>query len=315
MEKARIPLSPVKILSSLLAAGRRLWPSGTFPRITLIAAVAGLIGLAAYSQFRKTHYDAIRIAIDQAPPYQSMTKNGPEGLSVDMVREAVREAARRTGIPITFVPVKGGWREAMAKNVVDLWIAANVTGERLRLYHFTDPWLRNSFSLIFIAKPGMREPLEKGVIAHLDTAFFGDYTATWFPHRKLISRSQRVQVMQAVCRGEAAAGMLETRFITAMLMNRPEGCDKLPLDISVLQGAVRDMAIMSNTNTLPQAEALRREFGNLAREGFMAEVLNRWSPLPAAETQTVYALQEVQRHTRYVEYAGFGLAVVAFLLA
>jgi PAS domain S-box-containing protein len=311
MEESRIPLSPVKILYSLLAAVRTLWPAGTFPRITLIAAVTGLIGLAVYSQFRKPHYDAVRIAIDRAPPYQSMAKNEPEGLSVDMVREA----ARRTGIPITFVPVKGGWREAMAKNVVDLWIAANVTEERLRLYHFTDPWLRNSFSLIFIAKPGMREPPEEGAIAHLDTAFFGDYTATWFPHRKLISRSQRVQVMQAVCRGEAAAGMLETRFITAMLMNRPEGCDKLPLDISVVQGAVRDMAIMSNTNTVPQAEALRREFGNLAREGFMAEVLNRWSPLSAAETQTVYALQEVQRHTRYVEYAGFGLAIVAFLLA
>jgi PAS domain S-box-containing protein len=311
MEEARIPLSPVKILTSLLAAGRRLWPAGTFLRIALIAAVAGLIGLAVYSQFRKPHYGAVRIAIDQAPPYQSMTKNGPEGLSVDMVREA----ARRTGISITFVPVQGGWREAMAKNVVDLWIAANVTEERLRLYHFTDPWLRNSFSLIFIAKPGMREPPEKGAIAHLDTAFFGDYTATWFPHRKLISRSQRVQVMQAVCRGEAAAGMLETRFITAMLMNRPEGCDKLPLDISMVQGAVRDMAIMSNTNTVPQAEALRREFSNLAREGFMAEVLDRWSPLSAAETQTVYALQEVQRHTLYVEYAGFGLAIVALLLA
>jgi PAS domain S-box-containing protein len=311
MEDARTPLSPVRILFSLLRVGRKLWPASIFSRIAIVAGLAGLIGVTAYVQLRKNHYGVVRVAIDQAPPYQSMTPKGPEGLSVDLLREA----AKRAGVPITFVPVTGGWREAMANNVVDMWIAANVTEERRKLFHFTDPWLRNSFSVIFLAKPGMRQPPAEGAISHLDTTFFGEYTATWFPHRKLISRATRIEVMQAVCRGEAVAGMLETRFLTAMLMDRPEGCDKLPLDISLVQGAVRDMAIMSNTATIPQAEALRREFGKLAREGFLAEVLDRWSPLSAAETQSVYALQEVERHTRYAEYAIFGLGVVAFLLA
>lgn len=311
MEEVRTPLSPVRIVFSVFGAARKLWLTSTFSRMAFTAGLAGLIGLITYSQFRQTHYAAVRVAVDQAPPYQSMTKNGPEGLSIDLVREA----ARRAKIPITFVPVTGGWREAMTKNEVDLWVAANVTEQRRKLYHFTDPWLRNSFSVIFLAKPGLPGPPTEGVVAHLDTTFFGEYAATWFPHRKLIGRRERTLVMQAVCRGEAAAGMLETRFLTAMLMNRPKGCDGLSLDISLVQGAVRDMAIMSNSATIPQADALRREFGTLAREGFMAEVLDRWSPLSAAETHSVYALQEVQRHTRYVEYAIFGLGVVALLLA
>ena len=83
--------------------------------------------------------------MDQAPPYYLLSPDGSvQGLAV----EVLREAARRRGIQLEWVPLAGPLDVALRQHMVDLWPIVGVTPARRREFHLTEPWIDNDFVLL-----------------------------------------------------------------------------------------------------------------------------------------------------------------------
>ncbi len=251
------------------------------------------------------HAPVVRVGIDHAPPYQMIRADGGvEGLSVDLLSEA----ARRRGITLVFVPIRGLLPdEALRAGVVDLWPASAVTEERRRWLHITEPWLRNRYALVFLAET--REEIPR-VIAQKRSPITAQLLAKQFPQARLLDKGERWDALQAVCRGEAKAAFMEMRYLDSALLDRPPGCETARFRVQLVRGAKMELAILAQPPFAGVADALRAEIGHLASEGRMAASLDRWSPFSSSETQSMYALREAERRQQLFRYGLWtGLAV------
>jgi PAS domain S-box-containing protein len=232
----------------------------------------------------------LRVGIDQAPPFQMFLSDGTvEGLSVDMLGEA----ARRHGIPLVFVPIKGLMPdEAMRSGVVDIWPAAAVTEERRRWLHITEPWLRNRYLLVSITPLAPQGPR---TIVQRRTPIIRRIVDQTFPHARIIEKADRDEAMRAMCQGEAEAALVESRYLYRAVLERPAGCEAVRLLVTPVDAITIDLAILAQPRYAGAADLLRAEIDHLAEDGHMATSLEKWSPFSSAETRSVYALREAQR--------------------
>jgi PAS domain S-box-containing protein len=276
----------------------------------LLAISAAILPLFYY---RGRPYKTVRVGIDQAPPYQMITADGNvQGVSVDILGEA----ARRIGIRIVWVPTREQPGEALAKGLADIWPAVTRTPERERRFHFTEPWMRNNYCMVTLhGTPGGAGSLPGSLpVAHLNNGPHEALVTRFYPNNRKIVKSSRTEVLQAVCSGEAAAGFMETRFLDSALLERPEGCETARLEVSVVNGAQRDLAIMALRGYTREADAIRSEINALAKSGQMAASLDRWSPFSSSETQSIFALQQTREFNRWMEYGVAGLLLVILIV-
>jgi PAS domain S-box-containing protein len=280
------------------------------PRLKLFTAAGLALSTGAiYLAFFSTHlHKEVRVGIDKAPPYQMMGSDGKaQGVSVDMLGEA----ARRKGIHIIWVSTSLQPDKALLQGVADIWPAAAPTQNRRAILHLTDPWIRNNYCLV-----KLRDSPEAGlpIVAHLRNSVHLALVSRFFPRSRKIEKADRAQILKSVCLGEAAAGFMEARFLDSALLERPKGCETATLDVSLVEGAQRDLVMMSTNAFAKEADALRAEMNNLATEGAMGASLNRWSPFSSAETQSIFALEQSQRNARWMEYGLAGLVIVLFII-
>ncbi len=252
--------------------------------------------------------DAIRVGIDHAPPHQILRPDGGvEGLSVDLLTEA----ARRRGIPIRFVPVRGYLPdEALRAGIVDLWPAAGVTEERRRFLHITEPWLKNRYVVVSLAD-GVRPPR---TVVHKRLPLETPFIKTAYPRALISETPDREAALRTVCRGEADGMFVESRFLDSALLKRPDGCEKAGFRITLVETARFDLAILALPKYAKVADALREEIGKQAHDGRMAASLDRWSPFSSSETQSIYALREAERSRRQFVWAFWGALGILVVL-
>ena len=269
-------------------------------RLPRRAAVAfALIALAAvgivFWSLRSSQAPAkpLRVGIDDAPPYQTIRPDGGlEGVSVDMLSEA----ARRSGIAITFVPIRGFLPdEALRAGLVDLWPAGGVTAERRRWLHLTEPWLHNRYALVSLMGTPAGPPR---VIAQKRIPIIARQVTEMFPHSRFVLREDRGEALQLLCRDEADAAFLEARYLDRALVDRPAGCEGARFRLAVIEGISLELAILALPPYARQAEALRAEIGHLVLEGQMAASLDRWAPFSSSDAQSVYTIREAERVRR-----------------
>ncbi len=272
----------------------------------LMLGIASVIGW--HSQQLKLPSRALRVGIDHAPPYQMIRADGGvEGLSVDMLSEA----ARRRGIPIIFIPIRGLLPdEALRAGVVDLWPAAAVTAERRRSLHVTEPWLRNRYVLVSLVENREDPPR---IIAQKRLPIAGRLLAARFPNARMINKEDRAEALQLVCRAEADAAFVESSYLDRAVLSRPSGCETAKFRITPLEGVSLDLAILALPQYARAADALRVEVGQLAREGRMSTSLDHWSPFSSSEKLSVYSLQEAE-NSRYVFVIGCWVTLGTLLL-
>src|SRR5262249_26086750 len=111
------------------------------PAKTLGAAVVFCAALQAGIDSAKTY----RVGVDHAPPYNLLLEGGKiTGLAV----EVVREAAKRAGVRIEFVPINLPVDEALRSGKVDMWPAATDTQERRQWLYVAEPWLANRLTIV-----------------------------------------------------------------------------------------------------------------------------------------------------------------------
>ncbi len=300
-------------MSILIERIRRPAARASRPRIAAALGLLALISACALLWFHtqvRIPPRPVRVGIDNAPPFQITRPDGSvEGLSVDMIGEA----ARRRGIPITFVPVHGLLPdEALRAGVVDIWPAAGDTGERRQWLHVTAPWLRNRYALVSLREPSAEPP---PTIAQKGIPVIARMVRERFPTSHLIDLESRDMAMAMMCRGDVDAALVESRYLDRAVLIRPAGCEAARFHVTFVDGISLDLSLLATPPYAHIADVLRVGIGKLARDGSMAASLDRWSPFSSSETQFIYALREAESSREMFVRASWGSLGIALLLA
>jgi signal transduction histidine kinase/AmiR/NasT family two-component response regulator len=243
-----------------------------------------------------------RIGADHAPPYYYLRADGRiEGLAVDVLNAA----ATRSGVKLSWVPIRTHPDEALASGRVQLWPAYAMTPDRADRFHFTAPWLVNNF--VFLSIDGLEQArrlsAHGGLVGARGGAFSTALTARLFPSGQIRRFPLREDVLSAICRGDVVGGVFEARFLDTALLDRPYDCQTKPLRVDVVEGATSELRVVANKDMRAVAEILREGISDLAAEGTLGRALDRWSAFSSIDTQNLYALEAVRRQNHRLAFA------------
>ena len=276
---------------------------------TMLAGSAWVVPFPAQSPLK-----VYRVGADHAPPYYFLRQDGQvEGLAVDVLNQA----ARRSGVRLAWVPVRVQLDEAFARHLVDLWPAVTATPARRRRWHLTAPWIKNNYCLLSRADAGVTGPasLRDRSVTFRGSPYIDQIVRQALPSSRLLLKPDRQQAVTAVCRNEAAAALVEARFLDTFLLRRPEGCQNAEFRIDLLKGYTGNLSLMATPEAATVADRLRTEISRLALDGSLSDSLERWSTFSSIDARSVYALEEAERRNYQFRYGLAGSLLVAVVLA
>src|SRR5204863_4883430 len=136
-------------------------------------------------------------------------------------------------------PVHTAIDEAFTLGVVDLWPNVSMTAERQSQFHLTSEWLRSTISLVSLDDSGVLRPSDMAnrTVARLDNSIMAATVHQYMPLARSVPKRTREEVIQAVCAGEATAGVMNAKYANTALLKRPQGCESASLRVIVVPGA------------------------------------------------------------------------------
>jgi diguanylate cyclase (GGDEF)-like protein/PAS domain S-box-containing protein len=253
--------------------------------------LSALAGVLTFVYGDGSHEGAVRIGVNQSPPYMSIDADGtPRGFGVAVLSEA----ARRRGIRLAWVVVREGTDLALASGKVDVWPFMTETPARRGRIFFTDPYLQTRFSLLLPIHSNMRS-LDDAAgrrIVHSSLAVTGRLAAEFFPRSTLVATAPGEE-MQAICRGTADGAFIEHKKLMQALLARPPECSFRNFEILPIAGASFDTAIGSSRAGRGTAKALRAEITEMSRAGTLDKLFEEWLLDTSDEARIVFELREV----------------------
>jgi diguanylate cyclase (GGDEF)-like protein/PAS domain S-box-containing protein len=256
----------------------------------------------------------VRVGVDQSPPFYELQPDGSvKGLAVDVLEEA----AHRRGIRIIWTPLRDiPLDTALETGVADLWPLVAPTSDRRRKFFLSDPWLESDFVLISLKGRPVRDSAGAAgqTIAHARLKTTTGIATKYLSRSRFVVKMLRSEVVQAVCRDEAAAGLIESRLLDAILLDRPKGCENAAFTISSLHDATVSLSLMSTKEYARTARVLREEITRLANNGFLSAKLDEWTPFSAEGTRSIWAAKASEVRTRTYQIAFSLILAVSFAL-
>ncbi len=268
----------------------------------------------------------LRVGADQAPPYYYLPGNAPEdggsvrGFAVDVLNEA----ARRAGILLEWVPVQRGLDASLSEGLVDLWPVAGITETRRARLHFSEPWVDNEFVLVELGDSPGRTPADSSgrfpveSLSHarlpITTALAGHLIRA----RSTLITATREEAIEAVCTSRASAAFVEERYLHTILLQRPEACARAQFRFHHLPGAALPHALATRAGderTRRLSEELRQRISEMAADGTLPNLLDRWAPSTSNSIRTLLAHEASQRRNRALSLTSGGLAFSVLCLA
>jgi len=251
--------------------------------------VAGILLLASLAPGSDPGQRNVSIGFDNSPPEYIAGRDGSaEGFAVDVLNEA----ARRRNIHIRWVPVLDTLPdEALASRTIQMWPLAGATPERKAQFFFSEPWLESDYVLVsFRHRPVRRIQETAGLkIAHARLPLTTMIARRFLPQSEPVIMTSRISAVEAMCRGEVAAAMVESRIFDAMLLDRPDSCTDLALNIFRIPDAVTPLSIMAVPEMAGLAGELRSEIGKMASDGKLGAAVNQWIPFSAEGERAIWS--------------------------
>lgn len=272
----------------------KYWLGGT------ALAVAALLVLIAILMSKPEWSDGrvYRVGVDHAPPYNLLEKDRPvRGLAVDVIREA----ARRKGITLKFVPLSVSVDDAFRQGLVDLWPAATDTPERREWLHVASPYLANRLCIVtrrdspaYELKDliGRRIAVSRSRIV---TEILGRIAPTGYSAMEVPTRRAG---LLALCSGAAQAAIIEQRYLEQALLDRPAECNNVGFQVLNAVGADRMLSIISTKEAAPAADAMRDAISEMIADGGFSVHMERWSAFSGTELRTALALEETSQRQK-----------------
>jgi signal transduction histidine kinase/CheY-like chemotaxis protein len=254
-----------------------------------------------------------RIGADNAPPYYFVGADAAiRGLAVDVLNEA----ARRRGIRLRWVAASDP-RSALENKDVDLWPLVAPTPERLKRWHFTEPWLQNSYTLMSLQSNELATPADTAnarvAVARVPSRA-REMAQQFLPHARIVVEGDYPSMLEAVCAGKAVAAFAESRYLVEMLLDRPRGCESAHFALHVVPGAVVRSGIVALPDAAAAADSLRAGISELARDGWLGDRLDQWSSVSSLELKSLMLLQYHEERHRWFFWTILALSVVTALL-
>ncbi len=246
------------------------------------------------------------VGTDSAPPYYFQK---PDGSIAGVAIEVFTKASAKLDFDVRFVHLSGPPDKFLLSHSVDFWPILTITGQRLKDFHMTEPWLYNTFCLL--RRKGGPLPTGSGLrIAHWVNPVNAANAKRFFPGAVHLPQPNRDQVMAAVCVGLADGGIIETRVLDSLLMDRPSPCKNIALARQSIPGAAFPMGIAAVKSSGREADLLLKEITRMANSGELAQIFESWSSISANEINSIAAMNSAQQKTRFA-YAGLILLLIS----
>ena len=299
----------------------RLWkigPWGGAGWLRLTAAgvpLAAIFGLVAWKLAPAYPQGVpLRIGFQNSPPYHFPDPAGrPSGPAVALIQMA----AKQEGLDLDWVFAPKGPEESLRSGIVDLWPLMIDMPERHEIMYISAPWARMNYALVFPgtrAKPTPSEFAAQPLAVMANIAGDARTARKFFPDSPVVNASSPQEIFDAVCRGEAAAGLISLNVFVTL---PPTECAEQDLHVEAVEGATYWFGIGAGKhNGMAQAAAdrLRKRIGELAAGGTLLDLDFRWRSRLASEVNTVFAYYASLRHQNYA-LAALGGSILALAMA
>jgi two-component system cell cycle sensor histidine kinase/response regulator CckA len=285
-----------------------VFPSkGGVIRATTIFVLAAAVGGFAYTFLAKrvapSGTRTYRIGFESNPPFQIRTNRGFDGLAV----EIVDQAAKRAGVHLQWIDTGTSSEEAFDKGLVDLWPLMTDLPERRRRVHFTAPWVISSHVLLLRSASATPESEFSGRIAVFNLPLHLRLLKREFPQAQPVPHANAREVLQEVCSGRSAAGFLEKRVALSVLKDQPPIC---AVRLHALPDLTFRNCLASTFEAAPVADELRREIGNLFRDGTLAQTVAKYSFYGMDDAWATYDLLQAAERGKLIAWGTGALAII-----
>lgn len=135
-----------------------------------------------------------------------------------------------------------------------------------------------------------------------------------YPGAKLAQLGDAQEVVKAVCRGTASAGFLEGRVAAAALREIPPECTSVALRIQTMTDLTTQSGVASTFESTRAADELRREIGNIFRDGTMSLLMAKYSYYGLDDAWATYDLMEAAERTRWMAWSVSAITVALVLI-
>ena len=265
------------------------------PRLILSVAMAGAVGLGLHALLPwAAAKRPLRIGFQNSPPYHFPDA---QGNATGPTVETLRMAANRRNIALQWVFSAQGPEKALASGAVDLWPLTADLPERRELLYVSAPWARMTYAMVFPESVDVNHPQDlvgRTVAATTRISSDARIAKQYFSKSTIVPRAGNVEVIEAVCKGDAEAGMISLNpFAEAGVLN----CPSKQLGIRPIDGATYWFGVganRKNPEAMQAAEMLRDEIGKMAEDGKLATVDFRWNTKISLETSTIFAYRQAR---------------------
>jgi len=238
-----------------------------------------------------------RIGADHSPPYSLLVAGQVRGMNIDVMNEA----ARRAGIRLEWVPIRTTAEDALRRRLVDMWPAGGRSPWRVKHLYLTEPWLQNTFVLVSAASAPVLKPSDlpgNRPVAYKGGGLVGTVVKELFPTGIPQPHGLREDAVASLCRGGAAAAVVETRFLEAMLLHRPAPCANLDFRVSILSVTPHKLALLAQWDSAVAARMMGAALSDMAQDGRLLDIESGWAAVASADDRQLFALGEAERQNR-----------------
>ena len=251
----------------------------------------------------------LRVGYSTFSPYiASDEADRPAGLAV----EVLERAAARSGVNLRWVAVPD-FEQALRQGQIDLFPILTITEERKRLFHFSAPWWESSQSLISRRDQPLRNAAAAaGRRIGVRALPYGLATAERaLPGAVHVPVRDTRAAISGVCTGSLDGAFLEGRVIYDGLLEMQGICEGHKLTAVPIPGTALPMATAARPAAAAEADRLLAAIEDLALEGTVSEIGNRWFAMPQ-QRYSRELLADRHRRTMGLLY-GAALLVVVLL--
>lgn len=252
-----------------------------------------------------------RVGFQVSSPTVEYSNGKPRGVVVDIFRAA----CRRRGIQIEWVYLPEGPDISLKEGRADLWTQVGKLPERREYLYISKSW-DGSTIWTAVRQDGRYRAHNIGEaerVALQSIPLNERLAERHFRKAKRVTRPTPRDVLNAVCHGDADAGLFTSgKFVVQSMQSTPECNERLdfiPLPMERMEWGVG--ATLLRADARHAADAIREEISEMARDGTLSAISFRTARDPWNELSLITQLDDAELRGRWL---GAGVGAMALML-